>query len=127
LKQVILLSIQRRDSLPPSIVGPSTGDGATGEGGANSQTGQLNPSFSGVKASQPVGSGNQFDPQTTARLRSLEQQHIAASHEVNNFSTHLDGGLTGAGEAVGGTSGLQLDRSYGDPATDQGDTGRVVG
>ena len=66
---------------------------------------------------------------TTSRLAGLERQHIQTSCEASNYSAHLDGGSTGAGEAIGGTSGLSVDTGYGDNPTpsDDGGTGKVVG
>jgi hypothetical protein len=122
------MAVVKRDSLPPSICGPSSGDGSCADNvSTDSWTGASNPGVTGVKSSQPVGSGDQYDAATTSRLAGLESAHIAASQTACNYSAHLDGGLTGAGEPVGGTSGLVTKTGYGDAPADNSDTGRVVG
>lgn len=121
------MAVQRRDILGPSLCGPSSGDGANAQTvSTDAWTGAVHPQ-PGVKASQPAGSGDNYDEATTSRLAELERAHIQTSYEACNFSAGRDGGFTGTGEVIGGTDSLRLNRSYGDAPTDQGDTGKVVG
>ena len=124
------MALQQRQILGESLCMPSSGDGACQETTpVNSWTGDQTGVTGGVKSSAPVPSRDQYDADTTSRLAGLERQHIQTSREASNYSAHLDGGSTGAGEAIGGTSGLSVDTGYGDNPTpsDDGGTGKVVG
>jgi hypothetical protein len=93
------MSIQKRDSLGPSLCSPSSGDGACGDPQTDPWTGQRNPGVTGVKASTPLSSLSSYDHVTTQRLAGHEQDHIAAS----TYASSPDAGnQSGTGLAIGG-------------------------
>jgi hypothetical protein len=118
------MSVQRRDILPPSIVGPSTGNGDNGTQSPNAWSANALPT-KGVKSSAPLSSGGSFDPETTQRLQAIEQQHCASSNAATNIP--IDDNCTGCGGTVGGTTQFSTDTSYGDKPGDDSGAGTEIG
>jgi hypothetical protein len=94
------MTVQKRDSLPKSIVQPSSGDGAISpsrDAWTEAPTGVPAPQPSPARSS----ADSDWDPATLASLQSREAEYRRAQKAVTDAGTGITSQTSGAGFALG--------------------------
>jgi hypothetical protein len=95
------MTVQRRNSLPPSIVGHSSGDGSVSpdrDPFVDSPTGLPAPQPSPARSS----ADSDWDPATASHLQQVEANYRAAQRAAYGEARDITQSTSGSGYAIGG-------------------------